>query len=179
MEQAVNLQTLIFFGLALFVAWRLWSVLGTKTGQERPPVDPAARRDTQGANGKPNGTETILRPGDDSAKGARTVDRWKGIAEPGSAVANGLDAVARLEPNFDAKEFKEGAKTAYEMIVNAFAAGDRAALKPFLSKEVFSGFDAVIAEWTKRASAWKTRSCPSTKRISPPSTSKAGRRRLP
>ena len=49
------------------------------------------------------------------------VDRWKGVAEPGSDLALGLNAVARLDSSFDLPHFLAGAKSAYEMIVLAFA----------------------------------------------------------
>jgi predicted lipid-binding transport protein (Tim44 family) len=48
--------------------------------------------------------------------------------------------------NFDTDHFVEGARKAYEMIVTAFARGDRDALRPLLSDEVYATFDNVIAE---------------------------------
>ena len=59
------------------------------------------------------------------AEPAEPADRWKGIAEPGSALATGLDAIAREDQTFDAKHFLTGARAAYEMIVTAYAEGDR------------------------------------------------------
>ena len=50
------------------------------------------------------------------------------------------------DPAFDAKHFLTGAKAAYEMVVTAFAEGDRRSLKNLLSKEVFDGFDAAIRD---------------------------------
>ena len=66
------------------------------------------------------------------AEPAEPADRWKGIAEPGSALATGLDAIAREDKNFDPKHFLTGARAAYEMIVTAYAAGDRRELKGLL-----------------------------------------------
>ncbi len=152
MEQTLNqYMTLIFFGLAVFVAWRLWTVLGTKTGHERPPVEPVSRPDPKPLNGKANAPDSE-REYDPEPE----ADRWKGIAEPGSTVANGLDAIIRIEPDFDANGFREGAKAAYEMIVNAFAAGDRETLKPFLSKDVFAGFNEAIAQREKNGERMET-----------------------
>ena len=73
-------------------------------------------------------------------------ERWKGVAEKGSAVATGLDAIAAADKSFDANHFIAGARAAYEMIVGAFAAGDRRALKNLLAREVYDGFDAAIRE---------------------------------
>ena len=73
-------------------------------------------------------------------------ERWKDVAETGSAVAAGLDAIAGAESSFDAKHFITGARAAYEMIVTAFAGGDRRQLRNLLSREVFDGFDAALTE---------------------------------
>ena len=84
-------------------------------------------------------------------------DRWKGIAESGSAVAAGLDAIATADPSFDAKHFITGARTAYEMIVTSFAAGDRRQLRSLLSREVYNRFDAAITERENRGETAETR----------------------
>ena len=81
-----------------------------------------------------NNAEAISRPVEPAQ------DRWKGIAAEGSAVASGLDAIAASDRSFDAKHFVTGARGAYEMIVNAFASGDRKMLKSLLSREVYDGF---------------------------------------
>jgi predicted lipid-binding transport protein (Tim44 family) len=73
-------------------------------------------------------------------------ERWKGIAEPGSSVAGGFDAIARQDESFDANHFLSGAQTAYEMIVLAYAQGDRRTLRKLLSREVYEGFEATIRE---------------------------------
>ena len=78
------------------------------------------------------------------------------MAEPGSAVATGLDEIAKVEPGFDAPGFIEGAKMAYEMIVTAFAQGDRKTLKNLLSRDVYEGFDRAIGEREKRGEKAET-----------------------
>jgi predicted lipid-binding transport protein (Tim44 family) len=83
-------------------------------------------------------------------------DRWKGVAELGSPVATGLDEILRIEPSFSVREFIEGAKMAYEMIVTAFAQGDRKTLKNLLAREVYEGFDRAIADREKRGEKAET-----------------------
>jgi predicted lipid-binding transport protein (Tim44 family) len=61
-------------------------------------------------------------------------------------VAGGLDAIVRVDPKFDPKHFIAGARAAYEMIVGAFAAGDRRTLKARLSREVYEGFEVAIRD---------------------------------
>ena len=84
-------------------------------------------------------------------------ERWKGVAEPGSAVAAGLDAIVAADADFDPQHFLTGARAAYEMIVNAYAEGDRRTLKNLLSREVYDGFDAAIAEREKRGETVESR----------------------
>jgi len=156
-----DIYTIIFLALAVFIFLRLRSVLGQRTGRERPPYDPYSTRDAvrSPASDKvvtlpPRPAETATRPVDTAPPPA---DRWKGVAESGSSVAAGLDAIVAADPAFDAGHFITGARTAYEMIVTAFAEGDRRQLRSLLSREVFDGFDAAIAEREGRGETAETR----------------------
>src|SRR6185437_14206699 len=100
--------TIVFAVVAIFVAWRLWSVLGTRTGAERPPV-----LGPRGARGGGDIVDVTPNPPPPVA----SAERWRGVAEPGSALARGLDAVAAGDPSFDAQHFLAGARAAYEMII--------------------------------------------------------------
>jgi predicted lipid-binding transport protein (Tim44 family) len=128
----------------------LRSVLGQRTGRERPPYDPYSS--APGTIRPAPGDKVVALPGrapdtaQKTAEPAEPVDRWKGIAEPGSALAAGLDAIAREDKTFDAKDFLSGARSAYDMIVTAYAAGDRKQLKSLLGKEVYDGFESAIKQ---------------------------------
>jgi predicted lipid-binding transport protein (Tim44 family) len=162
MQDSLDVTTIIFLALAAFVIWRLRSVLGQKTGREQPPVmrrepPPPARQEP----GSPEPGNVVRLPGAAAGRangsGAELApDRWKGVAEAGSAVASGLDEIAKVEPGFDARGFIEGAKMAYEMIVTAFAQGDRKALKNLLAREVYEGFERAIADREKRGEKAET-----------------------
>jgi predicted lipid-binding transport protein (Tim44 family) len=163
MQDSFDITTLIFLGLAVFVIWRLRSVLGQKTGNEQPPLDPFSRREPPPARPGAPGAEAdnvVRLPGAQNERASTLTvppaDRWKGIAEPGTRIAQGLDEIARAEPSFDANVFLDGAKAAYEMIVSAFAHGERQALKNLLSREVYDGFDRAIAEREKRSEKVET-----------------------
>ncbi|HWN77256.1 MAG TPA: calcium-binding protein, partial [Bradyrhizobium sp.] len=94
----MDIYTIIFLALAVFIYLRLRNVLGQRTGNERPPYDRAARNVVQG----PQDNKVVPMPGAviDQAPLAPTADvappsdRWKGLAEPGTALAQGLDAIA-------------------------------------------------------------------------------------
>lgn len=154
----MDIYTIIFLALAVFIFLRLRNVLGQRTGEERPPFDRAAARDAMSEGnvvpmpGSPIDQAPAVPPAE-VAPG----ERWKGIAEPDTPLAAGLDAIVAQDPSFDPVHFISGAKGAYEMIVLAFANGDRRALKDLLSSEVFDSFDAVIKEREKNEQKTETR----------------------
>ena len=145
MQEPFDITTIIFALLAAFVVWKLRSVLGTKTGHERPPQDHT--RPESPDKTKPEG-KVIRLPGaaNDAGASAAGVDHWAPFANAGSAVATGLDQIAALDADFSPAEFVEGAKGAYEMIIGAFAAGDRTTLQGLLAKDVYESFAAAVTE---------------------------------
>ncbi|MGO8922502.1 MAG: Tim44/TimA family putative adaptor protein [Xanthobacteraceae bacterium] len=162
MADVFDIYTIIFLALAVFIFLRLRSVLGQRTGRERPPYDPYSARDavrSPAAEKKvvalpQRGSDASSRPAEAAAPAA---ERWKDVAESGSTVAAGLDAIAATDSSFDAKHFITGARTAYEMVVTAFAGGDRRQLRNLLSREVYDGFDAAITERERRSETAETR----------------------
>ncbi len=157
----MDIYTIIFLALAVFIFLRLRNVLGQRTGNERPPFDRAARTTVQAAqdnNVLPMPGKVIDQaPLAPSAEMAPASDRWKGLAEPGSALAQGLDAIVQKDSSFDPRHFISGARSAYEMIVLAFANGDRRALRDLLSSEVNESFDAAIKDREKHEQKTETR----------------------
>jgi predicted lipid-binding transport protein (Tim44 family) len=157
----VDIYTIIFLALAVFIFLRLRSVLGQRTGSERPPYDRAARNVVQGAPDNKvmpvPGSVIEQVPLAPSAEVGAPADRWKGVAEPGTTLAQGLDAVATVDSSFDPKHFLSGARSAYEMIVLAFANGDRRALKDLLSTEVYESFESAIKDREKQERKTETR----------------------
>jgi predicted lipid-binding transport protein (Tim44 family) len=165
-----DISTIIFAILAIFVVWKLRSVLGTRTGHEKEPPTPFnARRSSTGQNdaaGNRNGSNgdnvvplpgAAPRPqGASAAWGGNAPDRWGTYAENGSKAAAGLDAIAATDPSFSIGNFMAGAKTAYEMIITAFAADDRPTLQRLLSQDVFQSFLAAIEGRENRSETMKT-----------------------
>lgn len=157
----MDIYTIIFLALAVFIFLRLRNVLGQRTGSERPPFDRTARNAVQGAQDNhvvPIPGKVIDQPAPaPSAEVTPATDRWKGLAEPGTALAQGLDAIAAQDSSFDPRHFLSGARGAYEMIVLAFANGDRRALRDLLSSEVYDSFEAVIKDREKHEQKTETR----------------------
>ena len=141
-----DIYIIIFVALAIVIFLKLRSVLGQRTGRERPHHTYSARN---AARGTTSDNDVVKLPADTmpaSTESVSAAERWKGIAEPGSSVAGGFDAIARKDKSFDANHFLSGAQTAYEMIVLTYAQGDRRTLRKLLSREVYEGFEATIRE---------------------------------
>jgi predicted lipid-binding transport protein (Tim44 family) len=160
-----DIYTIIFLALAVFIFLRLRSVLGQRTGRERPPYDPYSAREARSPvtdkvvtlPPRPAAPAETVAPSRPVEPAAPAADRWKDLAESGSSVAAGLDAIAAADASFGAKHFIAGARAAYEMIVTAFAEGDRRQLRNLLSREVYDGFEAAIGERESRGETSETR----------------------
>jgi predicted lipid-binding transport protein (Tim44 family) len=73
----------------------------------------------------------------------------KSIPEPGSALGQTLAQIASIDRNFTPASFLDGAAKAFQIIVTAFASGDRQALRPLLGDEMWKAFDLAITEREK------------------------------
>ncbi len=117
------LELIIFAGLAGIVLYQLYAVLGRRKGlqpEDRQTVEPPPRADRA-----PVG---VVEPVDDDV------------------ALTGLAAIKAKDPAFDMAGFLNGSKGAYEMVVKAFAEGDRATLKNLLSPPILADFEAAIDE---------------------------------
>ncbi len=134
-------EILIFAVFAALIIFRLRSVLGRRTGNERPPGDVFSRRR------KPDSrTDNIVRLPDQDNRAADSDDA---DAEPEAEIARspleaGLFEIGKADRNFGTEVFLEGAGGAFEMIVAAYAEGDLAQLKRLLSKDVYENFAEVV-----------------------------------
>lgn len=140
--------TIFFLVAAVVIFFQLRNVLGRRTGNERPPFDPytAGRTTAKDATQKPENVVSLPRkraPGEQAAEAYAAIDAF---AKPDTDLNRGLRAIKDNDPTFEPKTFVDGAKMAYEMIVMAYADGDRKTLKNLLSREVYDGFVAAIAE---------------------------------
>lgn len=129
---------ILFAMIAVFLVLRLRGVLGRRTGNERRR-DLFVRRTRPARDPAADQVPALAEPADDPAPPA-------GGAVPPDAVADGVNRIRRADPGFDPGHFLQGARTAFEMIVMAFAKGDKASLKPLLSDEVFQQFATAIDE---------------------------------
>jgi predicted lipid-binding transport protein (Tim44 family) len=126
------IQLLVLAGIAVFLVMRLKSVLGTREGFE-DPQDAAPINERRG------------RPDLEVIEGGPDLDITDHVEE-GSAQADALSGMKRLEPSFNVGDFFGGARGAYEMIVMGYENGELAEIQPFLSEEIYETFvDGVSA----------------------------------
>ena len=124
------LEVLIIAAISIFVLSRLYVALGKDDG---PPEGRTRKKVPQPS---PLGSDNVtpLNPEQPSNEPIFT----------GPAAA-GLEAIYRADNSFNTRDFLVGARGAYEMIVAAFAKGDREALQPLLDTDVYEAWDAAIA----------------------------------
>lgn len=142
------LDILLLGAIAGFIALRLRAVLGQRTGHEQQ------RRQQNGSGESPADTgeaadNVIPLP-------RRDEDAPEAAALPPAQQYPELAKILAADPHFDAADFMEGAKAAYEMIVTAFAASDKQALKSMLSREVFADFEQVIDDRARKGELQET-----------------------
>lgn len=140
--------------VAVFLVLRLRSVLGRRTGNERPPArDPFGPPGDAGAPGWTQGRPADAPAGQiggppKSIDPPRPAAPTAGVRPPvveAQAMA-GVGAIRGADPGFDPVGFAQGARAAFEMIVAAFARGDSATLRPLLSDATFASFDQAIRD---------------------------------
>lgn len=137
-EGFAYIDILFFAMVAAFIAVRLRSVLGRRTGHER-------RRSGGWSPAGANGT---------ADKVVALPDRGKAVTEADRAIADladgqmktGLTQIRLADQRFDLNQFLGGARGAFEMIVEAYAAGEKDALAPLLAGDVLTGFTRAIDE---------------------------------
>lgn len=137
--------TIFFMIAAVVIFFQLRNVLGRRTGSERPPFDPYSARKQE----KPDagdGDNVVALPRKRGEAAAETYAAIDALAKPETELNRGLRAIKDVDASFDPKGFVDGARMAYEMIVMAYADGDRKTLKNLLSREVYDGFVAAISE---------------------------------
>jgi predicted lipid-binding transport protein (Tim44 family) len=161
----IDVTTLLFLVLAVVIFLKLRSVLGRRTGQEQTRFErykaqqEARQQQRNGELAPQDRVVTLPRrdreepdtrvPAEQQAR-ADGEQRVKDYAAGNTQISKGLVDIVRTDPSFDPAHFLQGAKAAYEIIVTAFAEGNRKTLKDLLNSEVFDGFNIAITERENR-----------------------------
>ena len=149
------IEILFWAAIAVFLVLRLHATLGSRTGHERkaewPPSSP-----TESPDPKVISLDSKRSPEHDTPSENNTTPKTPTVAavhqgkttqhplDPDSPLAQGLRAITERDDSFDSAAFLNGAATAFDMILTAFADGDRETLKNLLSEAVFDNFNQAI-----------------------------------
>lgn len=146
----IDLPTVIFALVALFVVFKLRSVLGARNddGRAGGVVAPLRRAP------EPTSPAVAAPPASAPAPLISVADRWKAVAA--ADAWSGLDAIVAADRAFDAQAFLSGARMAYEMVIHAFASGDVATLRSLMAPEAFANFDAAIRDRATKSHSMTT-----------------------
>lgn len=154
MDGEINLLTLLSLIVAVVAIIKLRSLLGRRTEEDESRI----QRKREAAMNKQVQTQhsdkvVTLPRRDREVEAAETTvsvaeveERIKAFAGANTVLAERLTDILRLDPKFDPDAFLRGAKQAYEMIVTAFAEGNRRILRDLLSSDVFDSFGRAITE---------------------------------
>lgn len=139
MNDGFQFIDIIFFAMvAAFLVLRLRSVLGRRTGQERPR-DIFGRSPSAPSNSPDNVVELPDRRR--ATMAGAPDDRYAG-----TPVGSGLNQIRNADPSFNTERFLQGGRAAFEIVLGAYAEGDVATLRPLLNDEVFGNFQKAILE---------------------------------
>ena len=148
-NNGLDIVSVIFLGIAVVIFLYLRSILGSRTGNERP-YNPDTSDQTQSKrDDNVVSMPTHHRENREQAPEQPEVDideQIRKYAEDDTVLSTGLHEIANADKNFDPEQFMQGAERAYEMIITAFSEGDKRTLKKLLAKDVLTGFSAAIDE---------------------------------
>ena len=127
----LTVEIVLLAMIALFVGFRLYAVLGQRTGHEQSPLvtRPDAAPDAPAVPAAPDASQGPAEP--------------SGLAYEQGASA-GIRAIIAADPSFDVARFVEGAQAAYKLVLEAFWKGDREELGRLANPEVAAAFAAAI-----------------------------------
>jgi len=145
MGEGFQFIEIIFFAMvAVFIFLRLRGVLGRRTGNEPVPRKPVGNDRTR--QDDDNVVSLPDRQRDDTADDD----------VPLGTAADGVREIRAMDPSFSTDEFVGGARTAYDMVLMSFAAGDTDTLRALLDDDVYTNFQRAIADRESRGEALET-----------------------
>ena len=142
------LDIILFAMIAAFLVLRLRSVLGRRTGHQRPPSDASTDNGVK-TKSKENVVELSDQTPNESDLNSEEID----LSDP---VAAGLAEIRAADPSFEPTTFVSGAVAAFEIVVQAFAEGDKDSLRGLLNNEVLDNFGLEIDKREKAGETLET-----------------------
>ena len=168
-------EILLFAAIAVFIILRLRSVLGRRTGSERPSAKSFLDRTT--SNRDDNNVVSLPdRGADDAQEDLPPAERddvdgdpaagdpaaeepaaeEPAAEEPEDDLAVGIAEIRASDESFDPEGFVQGARTAYDMVLTSFATGDTDTLRALLDDDVYDDFRRAISDRDSRKETLET-----------------------
>lgn len=148
-ESFQYVDIILFAMIAAFLVLRLRSVLGRHKDDGRPAPRPQDRVQDRVQNEPfpqpPTGGDETVVPLPERMRRPRPETPFEDTA-PAGPIDQAVAAIRAHDPSFTLPLFLNGARTAFEMIVQAFAEGDRKTLKQLLSSDVYENFDGAMRD---------------------------------
>lgn len=155
MNGEINLLTLLSLVVAVIAIVKLRSVLGRKTPDDDARIEQRRRNAQMQKTAAASASDKVValprrerepEPQDQGVSVAEVEARIKSVAGEDVTLAARLTDILKLDRTFDPEQFLRGARQAYEMIVTAFAEGNKRTLRDLLSADVFDSFNRAISE---------------------------------
>ncbi len=148
------IDIILFAMIAAFLIFRLRNVLGKRDGHEGGHHDHLGQRNGDSKNPANEDDDNVVQlngherdeaswADEDDETGSEDQQQPVVEADP---IADGIAKIRKLDPSFDGEGFVNGARSAFEMILSAYAAGDTTTLKNLLSADVYGNFSQAIRE---------------------------------
>jgi predicted lipid-binding transport protein (Tim44 family) len=141
------LELIIYAAIAVFMLWRLYTLLGSRDGFDRPSggwfgqKSPDGQSQKAEGNGKDDSTGDVGDVIDTTAEilpSGTTPDGKSQVFR--SSSLSGTKLLKKLDPTFDQERFLAGAQGAFRLIVEAFAKSDWPALQPYVTPTMAQDF---------------------------------------
>ncbi len=133
--------------IAAFLVFRLRSVLGRRDGHEGRPGGPFS---PPSSSGQKQNNEKVVRLPERSERPSEAAADEPLASETEGPLEAGLTQIRIADERFSPDEFLSGARIAFEMVLSAYADGDREKLRGLLSDEVYANFAQSIDERESR-----------------------------
>ncbi len=166
------METLIYAVIAGILIYRLYNLLGQRDGNEQnrpswrsgnpfapkqqgsgqePPASPKAANTNKSANGN----DLLALPLADTSKSAPMQNPSFAVEPARESLAGALFAIQKADATFDERQFLKGARMAFEMVVRAFAAGERGTLKNLLTPRLYVAFEQAVSARELQGERWE------------------------
>lgn len=155
MNGDINLLTLLSLIVAVVAIIKLRSVLGRRTSDDEARIEQRRREAQLQKTAAANTSDKVIalprrereaEPAETAVSVAEVEARIKSFAGDDATLASRLTEILNIDRKFDPEQFLRGARQAYEMIVTAFAEGNKRTLRDLLSADVFDSFGRAISE---------------------------------